>query len=81
MDTGCDVTLKDVYDEFSGSIANKYGINVHKCKNVVKNFAFKIPNIDVPQTCEYLMVRVYFILLELYSGFRLFLFQPFIRFI
>lgn len=54
--TSEDVTLKDVYEEFS-SIATSLHIDEHRCKTVTKNFAFQIPDVDIPQTSEYLMVR------------------------
>lgn len=52
--------MADVYNEFTDSIAPSLGIDEHKCKQVTKNFAFQIPDVDVPQTCDYLMVWLFY---------------------
>ncbi|KAM6143676.1 DNA polymerase alpha catalytic subunit isoform 1-T1 [Erethizon dorsatum] len=54
-ETGTQVTMKDVYDEFDEKIANKYKIMKFKSKVLEKNYAFEIP--DVPEKSEYLEVR------------------------
>uniref|UniRef100_A0A336MVQ2 DNA polymerase n=1 Tax=Culicoides sonorensis TaxID=179676 RepID=A0A336MVQ2_CULSO len=56
LDTNDRVTMKDVYEEIT-SITNSLGIDVYKCKTVTKHFAFQIPDVDIPHTSEYLMVR------------------------
>ncbi|KAG4074677.1 hypothetical protein HA402_004548 [Bradysia odoriphaga] len=51
------VTMKAVYEEFRDSIAKKNGIGEFRSKPVTKNFAFSVPDVNVPMTCEYLEVR------------------------
>lgn len=50
------VTMKAVYEEFRDSIAKKHGIDAFRSKGVTKNFAFSVPEVNVPMTCEYLEV-------------------------
>lgn len=50
------VTMKDVYEEFKDSIAQKHGIDLFRSKVVTKNFAFSVPDVNVPMTCEYMEV-------------------------
>lgn len=50
------VTMKAVYDEFRDSIAKKHGIETFRSKSVTKNFAFSVPDVNVPMTCDYLEV-------------------------
>lgn len=50
------VTMKAVYEEFRDSIGKKNGINDFRSKPVTKNFAFSVPDINVPMTSEYLEV-------------------------
>ncbi|XP_040279637.1 DNA polymerase alpha catalytic subunit isoform X2 [Bufo bufo] len=54
-DSGDPVTMMNVYQEFSDSIADKFKIMKFKSKKVEKNYAFEIP--DVPTSSEYLEVR------------------------
>ncbi|XP_055377504.1 DNA polymerase alpha catalytic subunit isoform X2 [Condylostylus longicornis] len=51
------VTLTDVYNEFASEIAPKLGIKEFKSERVTKNFAFHLPGVDVPETCEYIEIR------------------------
>lgn len=59
-DTNCltktPVTMKAVYEEFTESIAKKHGISEYRSKAVTKNFAFSVPDVNVPMTCDYLEV-------------------------
>lgn len=50
------VTMKAVYEEFRDSIAKKHGFDAFRSKVVTKNFAFSVPEVKVPMTCEYLEV-------------------------
>ncbi|XP_056414766.1 DNA polymerase alpha catalytic subunit [Hyla sarda] len=54
-DTGVPVTMMNVYQEFSDSIANKFKIMKFKSKKLEKSYAFEIPG--VPASSEYLEVR------------------------
>lgn len=45
------VTLGDVYNEF-----NAYVPHTTRMKKVTKNFAFNVPGVQVPPTCEYMQV-------------------------
>lgn len=45
------VTLGDVYNEF-----NAYVTHTTRMKKVTKNFAFNVPGVQVPPTCEYMQV-------------------------
>lgn len=50
------VSMKAVYEEFAESIAKKHGISEFRSKAVTKNFAFSVPDVNVPMTCDYLEV-------------------------
>ncbi|KAG8450588.1 hypothetical protein GDO86_003019 [Hymenochirus boettgeri] len=54
-DTGVEVSMMNVYQEFNEVVAEKYKIMKFKSKKVEKNYAFEIP--DVPASSEYLEVR------------------------
>lgn len=56
LDSGAEVTMKDVYEEFS-SVATELGIKTHRCKEVTKSFAFPSEDIAAPKSSDYLMVR------------------------
>ena len=53
--TGDEVSIKDVYEEFNGRIAERYKILEHKSKMSVKNYAFE--HADVPESGEFLEVQ------------------------
>lgn len=46
----------DVYKEFNDVIAPSLGLDKFRSKKVTKNFAFSVPNVKVPSTCDYLEV-------------------------
>ena len=48
--------MKAVNEEFTESIAKKHGISEFRSKAATKNFAFNVPDVNVPMTCEYLEV-------------------------
>lgn len=54
-ETSKEVTMGDVYQEF-----NDYCPHTFKSKRIEKHFAFNVPGVKVPQTSEYLQVRVRF---------------------
>lgn len=49
--TGNEMNFSDVYAE-----VNSYFNHDFKCRKVTKHFAFNVPGVKVPQTCEYLQV-------------------------
>ena len=53
--TGDEVSIKDVYEEFNGKVADRYKILEHKSKMSVKNYAFE--HADVPESGEFLEVQ------------------------
>ena len=53
--TGDGVSIKDVYEEFNGRVADRYKILEHKSKMSVKNYAFE--HADVPESGEFLEVQ------------------------
>ena len=53
--TGDEVSVKDVYEEFNGRVAERYKILEHKSKMSVKNYAFE--HVDVPESGEFLEVQ------------------------
>lgn len=53
--TGDEVSIKDVYEEFNGRMAERYKILEHKSKMSVKNYAFE--HVDVPESGEFLEVQ------------------------
>lgn len=55
MKTNKEVAIGDMYTEF-----NDYLTHDFKCKKVNKHFAFSVPGVKVPQTCDYLQVYIYF---------------------
>lgn len=52
-----EVTLTDVYNEFNDRVSVELKIPSFRSRKVVKNFAFSVPDVDVPAECEYLEVR------------------------
>lgn len=50
------VSFMDVYKEFNDVIAPSLGLDKFRSKKVTKNFAFSVPNVKVPSTCDYLEV-------------------------
>ncbi|KAL3848220.1 hypothetical protein ACJMK2_019093 [Sinanodonta woodiana] len=55
IDTGFEVTLVDVYQEFNDKVVDKYKINSFKSRSVRKQYAFE--KTDVPVESDYLEVR------------------------
>lgn len=51
--TNKEVDFNDLYEEF-----NNYFPHDFKCRKVTKHFAFNVPGVKVPQTCEYLQVKL-----------------------
>lgn len=54
------VTFMDVYKEFTEVISTELGLSSFRSKRVTKHFAFQVPGVDVPQSCEYMEVSVAF---------------------
>lgn len=54
--TKAPVTFKDVYEEFNETISSSIGITTFRSRVVSKNFAFNVPGVHVPATCEYFEV-------------------------
>ncbi|XP_052784839.1 DNA polymerase alpha catalytic subunit-like [Mya arenaria] len=54
-DTGFEVTLMEVYSEFSEKVVEKYKIGKFKTRKISKNYAFEI--VDVPAESDYLEIR------------------------
>lgn len=52
MKTNQAASLTDVYEELNTLFSHDF-----KCKKVTKNAAFTIPDVNVPQTGEYLKVN------------------------
>lgn len=50
--TNREVSWNDVYEELNANIPHNF-----RSKKVTKHFAFTVPDVDVPQTCEYMNVR------------------------
>lgn len=46
-----EVTMNDVYTEINSYLPHDF-----KSRRVTKHFAFNVPGVHVPQTCEYLQV-------------------------
>ena len=49
--------MADVYNEFNERLSLELNIKNFRTRKVVKNFAFSVPDVDVPVECEYLEVR------------------------
>lgn len=45
-------TFGDVYNELAKNLSHDF-----KCKKVTKNFAFHVPNVDIPETSDYFKVK------------------------
>lgn len=50
------VTFDDVYKEFNETITSAIGITTFLSRKVTKHFAFTVPGVHVPATCEYMEV-------------------------
>lgn len=51
------VKFLDVYSEFNETIAAAVNVSTFRSRKISKNFAFTVPGVSVPATCDYLEVR------------------------
>lgn len=51
------VKFLDVYNEFNETIAAAVNVTTFRSRKISKNFAYTVPGVAVPATCDYLEVR------------------------
>lgn len=54
------VNIGQVYEEFNSSVSHDF-----RCRKETKLNAFTVPGVDVPETCEYLKVKISFLVLNI----------------